>query len=72
MSPIGSLSIFLATVTLIFSATMSSSHSNRTWPIQSMKNWPTKLPAELNAAELAAWTNVARTILNLHETITRG
>jgi hypothetical protein len=37
-----------------------------------MENWPTKLPAELNAAELAAWTNVARTILNLHETITRG
>jgi hypothetical protein len=28
-------------------------------------------PSELEAAELAAWTSVARTILNLHETITR-
>ncbi len=29
-------------------------------------------PAELDAAELAAWTNVARALLNLHETITRS
>lgn len=29
-------------------------------------------PDELNKAELAAWTNVARAILNLHETITRS
>jgi hypothetical protein len=28
-------------------------------------------PAGANAAELAAWTNVCRAILNLHETITR-
>jgi Protein of unknown function (DUF1553) len=27
---------------------------------------------DLNVAELAAWTNVARVILNLHETITRS
>ncbi len=27
---------------------------------------------DLNASELAAWTSVARTILNLHETITRN
>ena len=27
---------------------------------------------DLNPAELAAWTNVARTVLNLHETITRN
>jgi hypothetical protein len=27
---------------------------------------------EIDAAELAAWTSVARTILNLHETITRS
>lgn len=30
------------------------------------------VPAELPAAELAAWTSVARTILNLHEVITRN
>jgi hypothetical protein len=29
------------------------------------------VPADINPAELAAWTSVARTILNLHETITR-
>ncbi len=29
------------------------------------------IPSEVNVAELAAWTSVARTILNLHETITR-
>lgn len=30
------------------------------------------VPADLNKTELAAWTSVARTILNLHETITRN
>ncbi len=30
------------------------------------------LPENANAAELAAWTAVARTLLNLHETITRS
>lgn len=30
------------------------------------------VPSDLDAAELAAWTSVARAILNLHETITRG
>ena len=29
-------------------------------------------PANINAADLAAWTDVARVILNLHETITRS
>jgi hypothetical protein len=32
---------------------------------------PTPAPKDLDAAELASWTSVARTILNLHETITR-
>jgi mono/diheme cytochrome c family protein len=30
------------------------------------------VPTDLNASELAAWTSVARVILNLHETITRS
>jgi hypothetical protein len=30
------------------------------------------VPKQLDSAELAAWTNVARVILNLHETITRS
>ena len=32
-------------------------------------DWP--VPHDLPATELAAWTSVARVILNLHETITR-
>ena len=30
------------------------------------------VPKEVDEAELAAWTNIARVILNLHETITRS
>jgi hypothetical protein len=30
------------------------------------------VPAEVNTAELAAWTHIARVLLNLHETITRS
>jgi len=30
------------------------------------------VPTDLNTAELAAWTHVARVLLNLHETITRS
>jgi hypothetical protein len=30
------------------------------------------VPKDLDAVEMAAWTAVARTLLNLHETITRG
>ncbi len=30
-----------------------------------------KPPAGLHPAEIAAWTSVARVVLNLHETITR-
>ena len=31
-----------------------------------------KAPADLDKAELAAWTSIARVLLNLHETITRN
>ena len=31
-----------------------------------------RMPADMDLAELAAWTSVARVILNLHETITRS
>jgi hypothetical protein len=36
-----------------------------------VSNGAAPVPQDLNLAELAAWTSVARTILNLHETITR-
>jgi hypothetical protein len=29
------------------------------------------MPKDLDSADLAAWTSVARVLLNLHETITR-
>ena len=37
-----------------------------------LKVGATPAPAALDPAELAAWTDVARTLLNLHETITRS
>ena len=36
------------------------------------KNGLHRVPEDINPVELAAWTNVARTVLNLHETITRN
>jgi hypothetical protein len=37
-----------------------------------LKTGQTPSPKDLDPAELAAWTNIARVILNLHETITRS
>jgi len=36
------------------------------------KNGLHRVPEDIDPIELAAWTNVARTVLNLHETITRN
>ena len=35
-------------------------------------NGDSEPPKEIDPAQLAAWTSVARVILNLHETITRN
>lgn len=37
-----------------------------------LQNGAAPTPAELNAETLAAWTHIARVLLNLHETITRA
>lgn len=37
-----------------------------------LKTGQTPIPAAADPAELAAWTNLARVLLNLHETITRA
>lgn len=37
-----------------------------------LKTGDRPVPADLDSIEMAAWTSVARTILNLHETITRN
>lgn len=37
-----------------------------------LTNGESQPPAELDAAELAAWTSVMRVLLNLHETVTRS
>ena len=58
----------------------SASCSTSTWPSTGRTRPPPRrllttgvapAPDGLDAAELAAWTNVARVLLNLHETITR-
>jgi len=36
-----------------------------------LKTGLASLPPDVDKAELAAWTHVARVLLNLHETITR-
>ena len=37
-----------------------------------LKNGAKMANAELNKPELAAWTSIARVVLNLHENITRN
>jgi hypothetical protein len=37
-----------------------------------VKTGRSPVPDGIDAAELAAWTDVARALLNLHETITRS
>jgi hypothetical protein len=37
-----------------------------------LKSGLAPVPADLDKAELAGWTHVARVLLNLHETITRS
>jgi hypothetical protein len=62
----------VATLRALLDKHLSEYRANPASAADYLKVGSTKLPADLNAAELAAWTNVARTILNLHETITRG
>ena len=51
---------------------LSEYHADRSAAQQLVKtgDWP--VPGDLDIAELAAWTSVARVLLNLHETITRN
>ena len=37
-----------------------------------LKSGSSAVPTDLDPAELAAWTDIARALLNLHETITRN
>ena len=37
-----------------------------------VRSGATPAPSDLDPAELAAWTDIARALLNLHETITRS
>ena len=47
-------------------------HQDRSAAEAYLKVGDSKPPADLDVAELAAWTSVARALLNLHETITRS
>jgi hypothetical protein len=62
----------VATLRMLLEKHLGEYRANPASAEEYLKVGSTKLPADADTAELAAWTNVARTILNLHETITRG
>jgi hypothetical protein len=51
---------------------LSEYRADRLAALQLVRTGESPIPADLDAAELAAWTSVARVLLNLHETITRS
>ncbi|QEG01712.1 Planctomycete cytochrome C [Stieleria maiorica] len=55
----------------IFESHLTHYRSNRDQAEQLVAHGDAAIADDLDAAELAAWTSVARVILNLHETITR-
>ncbi len=62
----------LATLRGLLDKHLGEYRANPASAAEYLKVGSTRLPVGVDAPELAAWTNVARTILNLHETITRG
>ncbi|WP_182866710.1 PSD1 and planctomycete cytochrome C domain-containing protein [Stieleria mannarensis] len=55
----------------VFESHLAHYRSNRDQAEQLVAHGDAAVTGDLDAAELAAWTSVARVILNLHETITR-
>jgi hypothetical protein len=62
----------LAVMTDIFSAHRSQYEGDKELAKAVFTTGMYRTPEDLNLAELAAWTSVARVIFNLHETITRS
>lgn len=62
----------MATTTALLKKHLAEYQSNATAADAVLKVGATPTPANCDRAELAAWTSVARVLLNLHETITRN
>lgn len=62
----------LKTASSLFAGHLASYQKDAQAAADLLQNGLTPVPAGLDKAELAAWTHVARVILNLHETITRS
>ncbi len=63
--------IELETLTALYEKHLEKYKGDRDGAQKLLKVGDSPAPKEMDAGELAAWTSVARTILNLHETITR-
>jgi len=62
----------LTMLTELFEKQQTRYRADRAAAAKLLANGETKRNEKLDAAELAAWTNVASTILNLDETVTKG
>ena len=62
----------LTMLTELFEKQQTRYRADRPAAAKLLANGETKRNEKLDAAELAAWTNVASTILNLDETVTKG
>ena len=62
----------LATTRALLAKELAEYHADPAAAQNLLKTGQTPLPGGLDNAELAAWTNIARVLLNLHETITRA
>ena len=62
----------IATLRALLEKHRGQYQQDRTSAESFLKTGATPPPSDLDAAELAAWTNVARALLNLHETMTRS
>ncbi|MBL9118030.1 MAG: DUF1553 domain-containing protein [Verrucomicrobiaceae bacterium] len=62
----------MKTLTALLSRHLADYQKDATAAEALLKTGASPAPATLNKAELAAWTHIARVLLNLHETITRA
>jgi len=62
----------LETTRALLAKELAEYHADPTAAQSLLKTGQTPVPAGLDYVELAAWTNIARVLLNLHETITRA
>jgi len=62
----------LDTLEPLFTAQLAGYRSDPSAAQALLKTGEAPAPSEIDAGELAAWTHVARVLLNLHETITRS